>query len=471
MMRIMLLALLVSGTFLTANANDPPPNFVVIFTDDQGFADVGVFGSEQFGFQTPHIDRMATEGMKFTDFYSVSSVCTPSRAGLLTGCYPPRTGAIRVLFPPSDVGLSPEEVTIADLLKEQGYATAAIGKWHLGHHPHFLPTRQGFDYYWGIPYSNDMWLDPRAPLAEEVLLHDGITREWIRDAQPDQRRRVNDVPLMINEEMVEYPIDQRYLTRRTTEQAIAFMEQHRDQPFFLYVPHVMPHIPLFATDGFTGSSERGLYGDVIQELDWSVGQILEAIAELGLDERTLVIFTTDNGPWNLSGGRGGHADPLRGYKFSVYEGGMRVPTVMRWPGRIPAGTIQTEIGATIDLLPTLAHLAGCELPEDRVIDGRNIWPLMSGEPGARSPHPAFYYYAANSNRLAAVREGHWKYHAPHGDQPEQLYNLAIDLGESRNLAAVYTAVAARLRRQMQEFDADLKANARPIGRLPDSESR
>ena len=223
MNRLVIAAWIVLSALATAQAADPPPNIVVIFTDDQGFADVGVFGSEQFGFETPHIDRMASEGMKFTDFYVVSSVCSPSRAGLLTGCYPPRTGVVRVLFPQHDVGLSPEEVTIADLLKQRGYATAAIGKWHLGHHPHFLPTRQGFDYYWGIPYSNDMWIDPRAPLADDVILHGDVTEEWIRDAEPDQRRRVDDVPLMINEEVVEYPIDQQYLTRRITEEAIAFM--------------------------------------------------------------------------------------------------------------------------------------------------------------------------------------------------------------------------------------------------------
>jgi len=463
--RLLLLSFLASAFILPGAAAERWPNIVLIFPDDQGFADVGVFGSKQFGFSTPNIDRLAVEGMKFTDFYSVSSVCSPSRAGLLTGSYPPRTGVTRVLFPHSDVGLNPDEVTMADLLQQRGYATAAIGKWHLGHHPRFLPTRQGFDYFWGVPYSNDMWIDPRAPLADNVVLHDGVTRQWIREGTPNDRRRRNDVPLMINEEVVEYPLDQRYLTRRSSEEAIRFMEENQDRPFFLYLPYVMPHIPLFASEDFAGTTERGLYGDVIEELDWSVGQVMRALGELGLDEDTLVIFTTDNGPWNLRGGQGGHAEPLRGYKFDVLEGGMRVPTVMRWPGRIPPGTIQTEVAATIDLLPTLAYVAGIDLPSDLVIDGKNIWPLMSGQPGARSPHPFFYYYAANSPRLGAVRQGHWKYHAAHGDEPERLYNLAIDLGEAHDLAPTYVDVAARLREKMEVFDTDLKANARPQGQL------
>jgi len=439
------------------------PNVVLIFTDDQGFSDVGVFGSERFGFSTPNLDRMAVEGMKFTDFYVAASVCSPSRAALLTGSYPPRAGITRVLFPNDDSGLNPDELTVADVLRKQGYATAAIGKWHLGHHPEFLPTRHGFDMYWGVPYSNDMWLDPRAPLAEDVILHDDVTREWIRKGTPNERRRKNDVPLMINEVVVEYPIDQATLTRRSTEEAIRFMKEKKDQPFFVYLPHVMPHIPLFASGSFEGKTERGLYGDVIEELDWSVGEILRAIRDLGLDEDTLVIFTTDNGPWNLPRGQGGHADPLRGYKFSVFEGGMRVPAIMRWPGRIPAGTIQSEVAATIDLLPTLAYLAGAELPDHPVIDGKNIWPLMAGEQGARSPHEAFYFY--RTNRIAAIREGHWKYHAANDDDPEQLYNLAIDIGESNNLAPLYRAVCGRLHQKMKQFDADLKANARPKGRL------
>jgi arylsulfatase A len=462
---LLLFSFLATVLALPGGAAERLPNIVLIFPDDQGFADVGVFGSEQFGFSTPNIDRMAVEGMKFTDFYSVSSVCTPSRAGLLTGSYPPRTGSTRVLFPHSDVGLNPDEVTVADLLKQGGYATALIGKWHLGHHPQFLPTRQGFDYFWGIPYSNDMWIDPRARLAETVVLHDGATEEWIREGTPEDRRRRNDIPLMINEEVVEYPLDQRQLTQRSTEEALRFIRENQARPFFLYLPYVMPHIPLFASENFLGTTERGLYGDVIEELDWSVGQVMRTLQELGLDEDTLVIFTTDNGPWNLRGGQGGHADPLRGYKFDVLEGGMRVPTVMRWPGRIPPGTIQTEVAATIDILPTLAHLAGLELPSDLMIDGKNIWPLMSGQAGHRSPHEAFYYYAANSPRLGAVREGHWKYHAAHGDHPERLYNLAIDLGEAHDLAPTYREVAARLRETMARFDADLKANARPQGRL------
>lgn len=438
------------------SARGSRPNIVLIFTDDQGFSDLGVFGATKF--ETPEIDRMAAQGMKFTDFYVCASVCTPSRAALLTGSYPPRVSLPGVLFPNNNHGLHPDEVTIADLLKEEGYATAIIGKWHLGHHPELLPTRQGFDYYWGTPYSNDMWIDPRAPLADDVILRDGVTEEWIREGEPDERRRKNDVPLMINEEVVEYPVDQRELTKRTTEEAIAFMEEHQNEPFFLYIPHAMPHIPLFTTEEFEGRSDYSPYGDVIEELDWSTGRILDTLEELGLEEDTLVIYTTDNGPWDLDGNRGGFADPLRAAKFSTYEGGFRVPTVMRWPGRIPAGEIQSEVGATIDLLPTFAYLAGAELPDDRVIDGKNIWPLMSGDPDARSPHEAFYYY--RGNELQAVRVGHWKYRQA-GDGPEELYNLAIDLGESNNLATTYPDVAQRLRERIEQFDEDLKASRRP----------
>ena len=430
------------------------PNFVVIFTDDQGYEDIGCFGSPLI--KTPNLDKMAAEGRKFTDFYVAASVCSPSRAALLTGCYPPRVGVTKVLFPRDNVGLNPKEETIADILKGRGYATACIGKWHLGHLPEFLPRKHGFDYYYGIPYSNDMTIDAKMKLADGLVLREGMTVEKIRNEKPKK----NWVPLLRNEEVVEYPADQTTLTKRYTEEAVKFIKANRDEPFFLYLPHTMPHIPLFASEKFKGTSKRGLYGDTIEEIDWSVGQILGTLKELGLDENTLVVYTSDNGPWKLNGGRGGSAVPLRGYKFSTYEGGMREPCIMRWPGRIPEDTVCAEVCGTIDLLPTLAKLAGGEAPSDRVIDGGDIWPLMAGKLGAKSPHEAYYYY--KGTRLEAVRCGNWK--LIRKKQPE-LYALWEDISEEKNLASEHHDVVERLSDLMDKFDAELKANARPAGKV------
>jgi len=291
----------------TENSSGRKPNFVIIFTDDQGYADVGCFGAK--GFATPNLDRMAAEGTKFTDFYSAAPVCSPARAALLTGCYPRRVSIPRVLFPRDNIGLNPEEITIAELLKKRGYATACIGKWHLGHLPQFLPTSQGFDYYFGLPYSNDM-----SPL-----------------------------PLIEGNQAIEHDPDQNTLTQRYTEKAVDFITKNKDRPFFLYLPHTMPHVPLGVSENFKGKSARGLYGDVIMEIDWSVGKILQTLKKLNLDEQTLVIFTSDNGPWLSKGKHGGKADPLRDGKFSTYEGGMRMPCIMRWPGKIPPAKVCSEI--------------------------------------------------------------------------------------------------------------------------------
>jgi len=455
-------ALAPAARALAANA-DRPPNIVLIFTDDQGYQDLGCFGSPLI--KTPHLDKMAAEGMRFTSFYSASSVCSPSRAGLLTGCYPVRVNVPRVLFPGSKTGLNPEEITIADLLKTKGYATACIGKWHLGHHPSMLPTGNGFDYYFGIPYSNDMTIDPSAKLAEDIVLNDGMTVEKIRGFELKGGNSTgprNQVPLMRNDEVIEYPIDQSTLTQRYTEEAIRFITEHQDQPFFVYLPHTMPHIPLFASEQFRGTSERGLYGDVIEEIDWSTGRILATLKNLGLDDNTLVIFTTDNGPWKLRNRElGGHADPLRGFKFQTYEGGMRVPCIMRWPGRVPAGGACDEIAATIDLLPTFAQLAGATVPDDRVIDGRSIWPLMAGQPGATTPHEAYFYYSANGESLQAVRRGKWKLRIT--KEETELYDLEADISETTNLAAKHPEIVAKLTKRMEDFDRELKANQRPAG--------
>ncbi len=433
------------------------PNFIVIFADDQGYQDMGCFGSPLI--KTPNMDRMAKEGMRFTDFYSAASVCSPSRAALLTGCYPPRVGVTGVLFPRNDIGLSSDEVTIADVLKDQGYATACVGKWHIGHLKEFLPRQNGFDSYYGIPYSNDMTIDQKMTLADDVVLREGMTAERIKTEKPKR----NWVPLMRNEEVVEYPADQSTLTKRYTAAAIDFIKTNRGGPFFLYFPHTMPHIPLFASEKFKGTSARGLYGDVIEEMDWSVGRILATLKELGIDDDTLVVYTSDNGPWLSKKENGGCALPLRDGKFTTYEGGMREPTVMRWPGRVPAGKECGEVCGTIDLLPTLAKLAGGEVPDDRVIDGKDIWALMSGEAGAKSPHDAYYYYRARN--LEAVRCGKWKLRITGKKKKVELYDLSADISEQNNVAGDNAEVVKRLGDKMRKFDAQLKANCRPVGKV------
>ena len=444
-------------------AADAPPNVILIFTDDQGYQDVGCFGSPDI--RTPNLDRLAKEGMKFTDFYVAAPVCSASRAALMTGCYCERVGVTGVLFPRNRTGLNPKEITIAEVLKAKGYATACIGKWHLGHLPQFLPTRQGFDSYYGIPYSNDMTIDPKAPLSKKIVLRNGVTVEKIRKERP----RRNWVPLMRNEEVVEYPADQRLLTKRYTVESLKFIRANKDKPFFLYLPHTMPHIPLFVSDEFTGrNKKRGLYGNVIEEIDWSVGEILKTLKQLKLDRRTLVIFTSDNGPWLSKGKRGGSALPLRDGKFTTYEGGMRVPCLMRWTGRIPAGKVCSEVATTIDILPTVAQLVGAKPPKDRTIDGRSIADLMFGKPGAKSPHAAYFY------RNAAVRAGKWKLRLrgrstvrkqPAGPFPE-LFDLSSDVSERRNVAADNPDVVKRLTKLIQNHRAEISKNKRPIGRVP-----
>ena len=412
------------------------PNFVIIFTDDQGYADVGCFGAE--GFETPNLDRMTAEGAKFTDFYAAAPVCSPSRAALLTGCYPMRVSIPRVLFPRDKIGLNPDEVTIADMLKTRGYATCCIGKWHLGHLPEFLPTRQGFDYYFGLPYSNDM-----SPL-----------------------------PLIEGEETIELKPDQSQLTRRYTEKAVEFIKKNKDRPFFLYLPHTMPHVPLYVSDKFKGKSKGGLYGDVIMEIDWSVGQILETVKQLGIDEKTLVIFTSDNGPWLSKGAHGGSAKPLRGGKFATYEGGMREPCIMRWPGKIAAGTVCPEIATTMDFLPTFAKLAGAKVPTNRIIDGKDISALMT-DPKAKTPYKAFFYYF--ERQLGAVRSGQWKLILERKREkktiPAALYNLQEDIEETRDLSADHPDVVRRLTELAEKIREDIGdsvkgvtgKNVRPAG--------
>ncbi len=435
--RVFLLASLV-GAAVTGYAEKP--NVVLIFTDDQGYGDLGCYGAE--GYETPHIDRMAAEGVRFTDFYVPAPVCTPSRAALLTGCYPMRLGlGNRVFFPYSMRGLNPSETTLAELLKEAGYATGMVGKWHLGHHTPFLPTRQGFDSFFGTPYSNDM--------------NSHYYKQFDFRSPP--------LPLMRGEHVVERDPDQRYLTRRYTEEAVRYIHAHKEAPFFLYVAHNMPHVPIYASDEFAGSTAHGRYGDVIAEIDWSVGEILAALESAGVAENTLVIFTSDNGP--VTGQRkspdgpynSGSAGPLRGRKNQTWEGGMRVPAIMRWPGTVPAGTVATELSTAMDILPTIAAIVDVPLPT-ATIDGKDIFPIMTGKSEGKSPYEAFYYY--RDNRLQAVRSGPWKLHVfrPEWDGKAHaplLYHLGEDIGERTDVAAQHPDVVSALEKLAEEARNEL----------------
>lgn len=454
------------------------PNIIIIFTDDQGYQDLGCFGSPMI--KTPHLDRMAGEGMKFTNFYSSNSVCSPSRASLLTGCYPVRVGVPGVLFPRNENGLNPNEITIPEILKTKEYTTACIGKWHLGHKSEFLPTEQGFDSYYGIPYSNDMWIDPETNLAKDILLREGWTIDRIKKMENTKtKENRNKVPLMRDKAVIEYPCDQTTITKRYTEESIKFIKANKEKPFFLYLPHTMPHLPLAVSEKFKKSENpetMELYTAVIEEIDWSVGQILDTVRKLGLEKDTLIIFSTDNGPWHRKGKLAEDGYVLRDGKFSTYEGGMRVPCIMWWPGRIPGTTECRELAATIDIMPTLACIAGGQIPQDRIIDGNDIQPLMFNEKNAKSPHKAYYSYKGNN--LEAVREGDWKLRIakPKSKKKKgksqkkekvkkvpvvELYNLKDDLSEKNNVAQQHPEIVSRLKKMMEKFDTDLKANSRP----------
>lgn len=410
------------------------PNIVIIFTDDMGYGDVGVYGHPTI--RTPNLDRMAKEGMKFTQFYTAASVCTPSRAGLLTGRLPVRSGMmsreLRVLFPFSAKGIPEEEITIAEALNENGYATAAVGKWHLGHESPYLPTDNGFDSYYGIPYSNDMD-------------HSGMPP----------------TPLMENEEIIEQPADQTTLTKRYTERSISFIRENQEQPFFLYLAHTFPHIPLFVSDDFRGTSTRGLYGDVIEEIDWSTGMIMDELIDLGLEENTFVFFTSDNGPWLTEDQEGGSAGLLKDGKGTTWEGGMRVPAFAWWPGTVPSGKVSQALGTTMDLFTTSVSLANVQMPDDRIIDGVDLMPVLTGQ--SESVRDVVFYY--RSEDLYAVRKGPWKAHfitqsayvgdEPVAHDPPQLYNLAIDPSERFNIADEHPEVLSKIMELVREHEEKL----------------
>ncbi|MDB6137155.1 MAG: atsA 3, partial [Verrucomicrobiaceae bacterium] len=424
------------------------PNIILILTDDQGYADIGVYGAK--GFATPNIDRLASQGIRFTDFHVPQAVCSASRAGLLTGCYPNRVGITGALDPDDKIGLHADEMTLPQMLKQKGYATGMVGKWHLGRPVEFLPTHRGFDEFFGLPYSNDEWpfhpekpgFFPPLPLFEgDKIINPGITEA-----------------------------DMEQLTTQYTEHALKFIEHNKDKPFFLYVAHTMPHVPLAVSNKFRGKTERGLYGDACEEIDWSTGEIMAALARHGLEKDTLVMFMSDNGPWLIYGDHAGSAYPLREGKTTSWEGGTRVPFIARWPGHVPAGVVNHEMAMSIDLMPTIAKLTGAKLP-DHKIDGLDIWPLLSGQPGAKNPHEAYFFYGVPFGawvgaQLESVRSGPWKLVLPHsyrtlgggaggtGGMPvkykprpitaPELYQLNDDVSEEKDVAADNPAVLKRL---------------------------
>lgn len=419
---------LITGLALAAGQAAPPerPNFVILFCDDLGYGDLGCYGQTRI--RTPHLDRMAEEGQRWTDFYSAAEVCTPSRAALLTGRLPIRSGMAstkrRVLFPNSKGGLPDGEITLAEALRARGYATACVGKWHLGHLPPYHPLRHGFDSYFGIPYSNDM----------------------------------KPTPLWRGEETVEEPAVQETLTRRYTEEAVKFIRASKDRPFFLYFAHTFPHVPLFASEAFRGKSPRGLYGDVVEEIDWSTGEILRVLRQENLAGRTLVVFTSDNGPWLTQKEHGGSAGPLRDGKGSTFEGGMRVPGIFWGPGRVAPGTVG-EIGSTLDLFPTFVRLAGGEIPSDRPIDGVDLSPVLFD----RGPSPRRTMFFYRGTELYAVRKGPWKAHfitkSAYGKDPAKvhdpplLYHLGRDVGEQEDVGERHPGVIEEIRREAEAHRA------------------
>lgn len=439
------------------------PNVVLIFADDMGYGDVGCYGAGDW--KTPHLDQMAKDGMKFTDFYVAQAVCSASRAALLTGCYPNRLGILGALGPASRHGLSDRETTLGGLLKSRGYTTAVYGKWHLGHHAPFLPGRHGFDDYFGLPYSNDMW--PKHPTA-----------------------KFPDLPMIEGTKTVELNPDQSQLTTQYTERAVRFIEKNKERPFFVYVAYAMPHVPLFVSDKYKGKSKQGLYGDVIEEIDWSVGQINGTLKKLGLEKDTLVIFTSDNGPWLSYGNHAGLTGGLREGKGTAWEGGVRVPCLAKWPGTIPPGSVCREPAMTIDVLPTLAKITGAKLPT-LPIDGKDITPLLKGEKEAKSPQEAYlFYYGAE---LWGIRSGKWKLYFPHSYRtlkapgkdgkpgqyvqtktPLALYDLEADRTEKVNLVEKHPEVVKRLSALADRARADLGDSLRKVrgkgvrepGRLP-----
>lgn len=456
-----LLALLLSGSSLAAEL-PAKPNFIFINIDDLGYADIGPFGSKLN--RTPNLDRMAKEGRKLTSFYA-APVCSPSRTALMTGCYPKRALPINgVLFPGNPIGLSPNEITVAEVLKGVGYSTAIIGKWHLGDQPEFLPNQQGFDLHFGLPYSNDM-----GPAS------DGVKSSLGQPLPEAAKANQPPLPLLRNGKVVKrvLPDDQQSLVEIYTEEAVKYIAEHKTEPFLLYLPHNAVHFPIYPGKKWAGKSPNGIYSDWVEEVDWSVGRVLDTVREQGLTERTLVIFTSDNG-----GTPRAVNTPLRGNKGSTWEGGMRVPTIAWWPGQIPADTSTDAISGMFDILPTFAALSGGKLPTDRKLDGANLWPHLSGAPGAQPAHQSFFFYSGLT--LEAVRHGEWKLQIVQAkpasnaksDTPfvPRLYNLKTDVGESRSVADENPEVVAQLQALVVIMKQDLGLDgpapgSRELGRV------
>ena len=431
------------------------PNVIIIFIDDMGYGDVGFNGAK--GPKTPNLDQMAAEGTRFDSFYVGCAVCSGSRTSLMTGCHYQRLSMNAVLFPNSSSGLHPDEVTIADMLRDTGYRTACIGKWHLGHLPPCLPTYQGFETYYGIPYSNDMWIDPANKLSDDIVVREGLSLEEVRAGH----KKRNLVPLMRDEEVIEYPAEQKTLTKRYTEESIRFITENKERPFFLYLPHTMVHLPLAVSAEFENRTER-LIWDAIEEVDWSVGEILKTLKSVGIDDKTLVLFTSDNGA------AVGSSLPLRAKKASIYDGGIREPTVMWWPGTIPAGKVCEEVVGTIDILPTLAALCDGKLPPRR-IDGKDIKSVILAEPNATSPHQHYVLL----HKEGTVRSGPWKFY-PWKDKgnnaiknyvpseyPVQLYNVVEDISERKNVASQHPELVERFQAVFDAHVTEISANRRP----------
>ncbi len=421
------------------------PNFIIIFCDDQGYQDLGCFGSKHI--TTPHIDKLASQGIRFTDFYSAYCVCSASRASLLTGCYQPRVSMPGVLGPRSRVALHPEEVTIADMLKPLGYKSACVGKWHVGDRPETLPTGQGFDSYFGIPYSNDMarkkgWGNNPSDLDKIWKL-----KKW--DIYNNELYR--------NTKVIESPVDQVTLTDRYTAESVEFIKENKNRPFFLYLAHTMPHVPLFVSEDRYNSDPKDAYKRTIEHIDSSVGEILKTLDDLEIAENTFIVYTSDNGPWLSKKHHGGSALPLRAGKGTTYEGGMRVPCVMRWPARIKPGQTCGQVAGTIDLLPTFAAIVGAELSPERQIDGLDIGKLLA-DPSAESPHDTVGYFYYRNNKPEAIRLGKWKLRLR--KKPE-LYDLRADISESQNLAESHPEIVEKLREVAAAYDSNLQANRRP----------
>ena len=481
-MKRVCLSLILTTIVFTQQAHKPAPakmpNIVLIFMDDMGFGDIGVNGA--LDYRTPNLDKLAAEGMRFTNFLSAQAVCSASRAALLTGCYPNRLGISGALFPGARVGLAPDETTIADMLKQKSYATGIFGKWHLGDAQQFLPLQQGFDEYLGIPYSNDMW----------PVDYDGSPAQ-----KGSNKNQFPPLPLIQQNSPVDTINtldDQGMLTGRITDAAISFIKRNKKKPFFAYIPHPMPHVPIYASPAFRGKSKQGLYGDVIQEVDYHVGRIMQTLQEEGLDKNTLVIFTSDNGPWFNFGNHAGSTGGFREGKGTSFEGGQRVPCIMRWKGTVPAGVVANQLASTIDILPTLAAFSGASLPEKK-IDGVDLSEVLRGNMDASPRYEFLYYYRKNA--LEAVRKGNWKLVFQHpsrsylGKKPgfdgfpgpapentlmyESLYDLRRDPAEQYDVKAFYPEIIRELRLLAEEARKDLGddlqnrtgANVRPAGSL------